>query len=78
MKIPKSSKQLLKKLEVIKENLHYFAGNSDHWDELSHNFKDLEDYLVENSISTKLHNVRFKKKLDTIAKIVNNEKKEEK
>jgi len=75
VKISKSSKQLLRKLEEIKENLYYFAGNSAHWENLNSNFKDLEDYLVENSISTKLHNARFKKKLDMVNKLA--EKKEE-
>lgn len=72
-KIPKSSKQLIKKLENIKENLHYFAGNSKLWEELNNDFKDLEDYLVEHAISTKLHNARFKKKLDMVSNIVKKE-----
>ena len=69
MKISKSTKQLITKLEKLKESLHYFAGNSAHWDEMNSDFKELEDYLVENCISTKLHNARFKKKLDIIASI---------
>lgn len=69
MKISKASKKLLSKLDNIKESLHYFAGNSEYWEDLNHDFKELEDYLIENSISTKLHNARFKKKLDIISKI---------
>lgn len=63
MKPSKKAKQLLKKLENVKEMMFYFGGNSDHWTDINDTFKDLEDYLIENSKSQKLHDIELAKKI---------------
>lgn len=61
--LPQKAKKLIKKLQTIKESFHYYAGHNDKWSAYQEIFTELEDYLVENSKSMKLHDIELAKKI---------------
>lgn len=63
VKLSQKSKQLLRKLEQIREITHYALGNSDEWDNMRADLNEIERFIIETSKEKKIQDADLARRI---------------